>query len=183
VTASSVGELREIPEPESSDAKEVFSFFGLCSYCAQVLEEGLINLAVGLRIRGQTRLVVGGIDLLFEEIGKRTLGQLIKDVRRHVDVPAEIEKTLQGALQDRNFLAHRFFASHDIDFASARGRTEMITELRQITDRFQRVDGQLQPITDALWERLGITKEMIQGALAKMKAEAKQRDTICLQDL
>lgn len=29
-----------VPEPEGTDMKEVYAFYGLCSYSAQVLERG-----------------------------------------------------------------------------------------------------------------------------------------------
>jgi hypothetical protein len=169
-------EPREVPHPEGSDPKEVFAFFGLCSYCLQVLEQGLINLAVALRIRGLTRLTDRDFVVLFEEMGRKTLGQLIGDVRRQIDVSSDLEDTLRGALHDRNYIAHQFFAIHDIDFASDRGRTAMINELRQITKRIQAIDRQLESVTHPLFERLGLTAEMVQKELVKMNAEAKQQN-------
>jgi len=166
----------KIPEPEGSDAKEVFAFFGLCSYSAQVLEQGLVNLAVGLRAQGLTQLAEEGFDSLFEKMGKKTLGQLMADVRPYVKVSAELEQAIVKVLNDRNYIAHTFFVNHDINFMSDQGRVKMIDELRLIMQRIKNVDRELELITHALWQRLGLTKEIFQKELKRMKAEAKQLD-------
>jgi hypothetical protein len=165
-----------IPEPEGSDAKEVFAFFGLCSYSAQVLERGLVNLAVGLRAQGLTRLTAEDFDSLFEKTGKKSLGQLITDIRPHLDITPELEKMIGEAVNDRNYIAHNFFVKHDIDFASDHGREKMIEELRQISARIRSVDREVESITHALWRRLGLTEEMFDKELAKMRAEAEALD-------
>ena len=41
-----------VPEPEYDDPKEVYAFFGLAAYWIQLLEQGILNLWVGLRISG-----------------------------------------------------------------------------------------------------------------------------------
>jgi hypothetical protein len=171
-------EQLKIPEAEGSEAKEVFAFFGLCSYSAQVLEQGLVNLAVALRVRGLTQLTGVNFDSLFHQMGKKTLGQLITDVRRQIQVSDELERAIEIALLDRNYLAHNFFVTHDIDFMSNSGRMKMIEELRQIAERVRNVDRDLELITHPLWERLGLTPEIIKAGLDKMKAEARQLDEI-----
>jgi hypothetical protein len=176
MTLFSNRELLEIPEPEGSDAKEVFAFFGLCSYYAQILEQGLVNLAVGLRIRSLTYLTTRDIDELFHEARRKTLGKLISDVRPHINVSTELENALAVALHDRNYITHQFFVVHDIDFASNRGRMKMLSELREVTRRLQAVDRELESVTHALWERLGLTAQIVQKELAKMEAEAIRLD-------
>lgn len=42
----------EVPVPDYDDPKEVYAFFGLTFYWAQVLEQGLVNLAVALQAKG-----------------------------------------------------------------------------------------------------------------------------------
>jgi hypothetical protein len=107
---------------------------------------------------------------------RKTLGQLISDVRKKINVPGEIEEALSVALEDRNYLIHRFFAKHDIDFDSNPGRHEMIEELCTITLRFQTTDRRIESITLRLWERLGITRVIFESELSRMKAEAESRE-------
>lgn len=145
-------EQLKIPEPEGTDAKEVFAFFGLCSYSAQVLEQGLVNFAVGLRALGLSRLTQEDFDSLFERMSKRTLGQLIADIRPYISVSTKLEHAIIQALHDRNYIAHTFFAKHDVDFMSDQGRIKMMEELREITERIRNVDQEIELITHPLWE-------------------------------
>ena len=109
----------------------------------------------------------------FDLMERRTLGQLISDVRRRVHVPDELEKDLFEALKGRNHLAHRFFSTHDIDFGSSTGRSAMIEELRTMTVRFQKTDRALEAITLPLWESIGVTKQQMEQEIERMREEAE----------
>ncbi len=168
--------LRPIPEPEDTGQKEVYAFFGLCSYYAQVLEQGVVNLAVGLHARGLTQVVAADVSSAFDRSDRKTLGQLLHDVRRKVEMSAETESALQEALDDRNHLCHGFFVKHDVDFGSNPGRHEMIAELRAMTERFQVADRLVDAVWIPLWENLGLTDGIMQAELERMRAEADRRE-------
>jgi spore coat protein CotH len=140
------------------------------------LERGLVNLAVGLKALGLTKLTKEDLESLFERIMKKTLGQLIADVRPQVNVSDELEHEIMETLYDRNYIAHRFFAEHDISFMSDHGRSNMIDELRGIMKRIRKVDHELELMAHSLWRRLGLTEEIFQKELEEMAAEAKQLD-------
>lgn len=165
-----------IPERENSEAKEVFAFFGLCMYNLQIFEQGCVNLAVGLQIKGLTELTEKDFDNLFNKMSMKTLGQLISDVRNYVNIPTKLEKDMNNVLEKRNYIVHRFFVKHDIDFMSSNGRVEMIEELRKISENAQVIDEKVELITHSLWEKLGLTAEVVQKELKKMSEEAKQKD-------
>jgi hypothetical protein len=172
----------EIPEPDSAEVKEVFAYFGLCAYYSQVLEQGITNLAVGLRLRGVASLSSRDVDELFGVMGKKTMGQLLSAVREHISVSPDLDSALVAALKDRNHIAHRYFVVHDIDFASIAGRSEMIAELRDITRRLQAADRKLEAITDELWESLGLTQEVVEQEFARMQDLARRKDEERLTD-
>jgi hypothetical protein len=46
----------EVPEPESDEAKEVYAFFGLAAYWAQVLEREAIHFAVAVHMANAAQL-------------------------------------------------------------------------------------------------------------------------------
>ena len=117
--------MSERQRPAIPEREGTLTFFGLCSYCAQVLERGLINLAVVLHARGLTSLTSQEVEAAFERMERRTFGQLMNDVRGRVAVSAVIEATLEAALRHRNYRAHRFWVAHDIDFGSNPGRTAL----------------------------------------------------------
>jgi hypothetical protein len=79
----------------------------------------MINPAAGLRIRAKNQTSVNDTDQLVEDLEGQTLGPLTKDVRKNTDFPIELETGLEKAQRDRKYITHRFFAFHDVDFASA----------------------------------------------------------------
>ncbi len=170
-------EIRPIPEAENTGQKELYAFFGLCSYYAQVLEQGVVNLAVGLRVRGLTVLTAPNVSDAFDRADRETLGQLLHDVRRQVQIPGDTERWLGRALGDRNYLFHRFFVEHDVDFGSDPGRRQMIDELRGMTRRFQETDRLVDAIWIPLWESLGLSRELMEAEIERMRDEAERRDT------
>ncbi len=100
--------MREIPEPEGSDAKEVFTFYGLAAYCGQVLEKGLVNLMVALHADG-VAFTRSQFDRVFDSFDQKTFGQLLKNARTRISIPEAIEQLLIEALMKRNRLAYDFF--------------------------------------------------------------------------
>lgn len=167
-------ELQTIPQLEDSSVKEVFSFFGLCMYNAQVLERGIINLTIGLRVKSLTQITSEEIDHLFDKSGSKTLGQLIFDLRKKHKVSKDFEDSLMKAKDHRNYIAHTFFYHHSSNFLSDTGRSEMIQELRKISGSFHTLDRSIDKITHKLWEKLGITKEMVDAELEKKKSESDE---------
>ena len=72
---------REVPKPENADAKEVFSFFGLAVYSAQVFEQGVLNLLVALNRVDLKIVTQEKIDSFYESYSTSTLGQLLRATR------------------------------------------------------------------------------------------------------
>ncbi len=164
--------LPEIPTPEGSDTKEVYAFFGLCSYYAQVIERGLINLAVVLHTKGYTKITREEIEEAFQEKGRNTLGRLINDIRKQINIETGVEEKLITVLEKRNYLIHEFFFYHDIDFMNEEGRIKMINELSDLTRLFQETDKEMDKITHPLWMKIGLTREMIEKSLEEKYSES-----------
>lgn len=166
----------EVPEPDYDDPKEVYAFYGLAAYAAQVLERGLVNLLVGLSIAGERGITVEVIDGLFEQFNSHTFGHLFKALRNRISVTAGLEGQLSDALLRRNLLVHQFFEKHSEDFISEKGRHLMIDELRELIVLFKSADQSVDDLTLPLFSKLGITAEIIQRGLDAMQAAATARD-------
>lgn len=137
----------------------------------------MVNLAVGLRVRGLTGLTAPKVSDVFDRVDRKTLGQLLHDVRRQVQIPDDTERRLAEALGDRNDLFHRFFVEHDVDFGSDPGRGQMIDELRAMTRRLQETDRLVDAIWIPLWESLGLSRELMEAEIERMRDEAERKDT------
>jgi hypothetical protein len=129
-----------VPEAAGSDPKEVFAFFGLAAYHAQVLEQELLLFASMLRLSKSARVTQAAVEALFDRLDAKTFGGLLAEARRMTTVPGDLEADLAEALRCRNLLVHRFFADHAAELLSGAGPLEMIEELRGFAVAFQAVD-------------------------------------------
>jgi hypothetical protein len=164
------------PEPDGHP-NEVFAYYGLSCYYAQVLEQELFLFAAMLHLSDNASLATLEIETLFDQLEGRTFGQLIHAARQLTEVPADLEGDLDFALRQRNELVHRFFAEHSEDLLSSTGRSEMITLLREAISNFKRVDLAVTALREPLSARLGITVEAAQNELDRMLKRAASRDT------
>ncbi len=163
--------MPEIPKPDYDDPKEVFAFFFLSYYQAAVLERGVLNLAVAMLAKRVPGITAGDVEKLYESFDKFTFGKVIQAAKEKADIPSDLEVDLALALQKRNYLAHRFFVAHDIDFMMSSGRRKMIDELVQILEHLQSVDTRMDDIWMRAWESFGITKEWIEQKTREFVSE------------
>ena len=154
--------MPELPRPNYDDPKEVYAFFGLAYYQAAVLEHGVLNLAVAMLAKRVPGITAGDVEGLYQSFDKSTFGQVINVAKAKFDIPSGLESDLALALEKRNYLAHRFFVVHDIDFMTPTGRRAMIDELIEILEHLQSVDTRMDDIWMSAWESFGITKEWIE---------------------
>jgi hypothetical protein len=160
----------EIPEPEDFGVKEVYAFFGLASYCAQVLEKGLVNMTVAFRAKG-LRITPSEFDALFEEHDKKTLGQLLRRARSAIAIPPDVDSLLETALEKRNWLAHQYFADRSVQFTEESGRGDMIRELQHLITLFRKADRATEPIYQPILRQMGVTDEIVRQLIEEMKRE------------
>jgi len=165
--------MPDIPNPDYDDPKEIYAFFGLTYYKAAVLEHGVLNLAVALLATETPGITVGQVDKLYESYDKKTFGQVIRAARQRFNFPADLESDLKMALEQRNYLAHRFFVDHDIDLQLPEGRRQMIDELIDILRHLQSVDIRMDDLWMSAWEPLGVTKEWIEEKMQEFVLHRK----------
>ena len=167
--------MRDIPEPEFDDPKEVYAFFGLAMYSANLLEASLINLAVALKLNKSKVISREVFEASFGEMESKTLGQLLKATQKLAPIPSELESVLESSLVKRNFLAHGFFRVNAEEFIHEAGQRAMIKELSSMIELFRQADDLLTPVYMALWKKYGVTEVFIQQELEGSYAQAEKR--------
>ena len=75
--------------------REVYAYFGLAVYCGQVLEHGIVNAMVILRLPNRERFTKGDIDAFMDQQFENTLGKLIKNLRAETALPMDLEDLLK----------------------------------------------------------------------------------------
>jgi hypothetical protein len=156
----------EPPEPESNDAKEVYAFFGLAAYQAQVLEQGLIALVLFIKRIQNPNMEVRNIDKIELNLDKRTFGRIIKSANQYREFPCELDSELRIALLKRNYLMHHYFKIHDKDFMCDKGRKKMIKELRKIIKVFTHIDRRLEEYILSIGKKYSIKDSWFEEGLA-----------------
>jgi hypothetical protein len=162
-----------IPSPDYDDPKELYAFFGLTFHAAQVLEQGVVNLAVALKAAGDPKVTSQLILDLYDDVGTKTFGCVLQIARVHMTIPATLDADLSVALKKRNHLAHHFFVEHDHDILTDAGRRKCIDLLMDDLRFFKRVDSDFDPIWQGAWVRFGVTQDVLDRMLEKLGIERR----------
>lgn len=155
----------ETPEIDDCCEKEIYAFFGLAAYWAQILEHSALNLAIVLNLPSADLMSQDIFDNLYDSLTRKTFGQLLKSNKGIVEIPEANETYLGEALELRNILIHHYLREHAENLVSEAGRREIKTELQLIISKFKRADQILETIYAPLWEKYGVTEEFISEQL------------------
>ena len=119
---------------------DVYQKFGMVSEAAQLLETELGSLLFdfgfvkeGLLIPTPAANRERAAELL-NRINRQTLGQLIRNAKRHTEALDQMEPLIGTALEERNRLAHHFYRQHNLRRNSDGGRSIMLNDLESIHD-------------------------------------------------
>jgi len=163
----------------SEHCKDVYAHAGLALYRAQCVEQSIVQLLIFFDFFHRNVSTYtsqsdweANLDTYDEALSKKTMGQLIKNLMALGAIDKSIEASLGDALSKRNYLAHRFFVDHALNFVSANGRDHMISELEAITEYFNNVEAVLNPITEKLCEKYGLTPEKLYEIALELFAQA-----------
>ena len=120
---------------------DVYRKFGEVSEAAQLVEtelgtlllfpsavaEGLITPTLDVDRKRATELL--------GRINRQTLGQLLKNTKRHTDALDQLEPLLSAALEERNRLSHHFYRQHNFRRNTDAGRAVMLPAVSPDTVR------------------------------------------------
>lgn len=164
-----------IPTPDFDDPKEIYAFFGLAVYSANLLESSFINWTVALRLGTIEGATCQDFDYLFDYFETRTLGQLLKATHLLAAIPDGVDLVLRRALSERNRLVHHFFREHAANATHPAGRKTMLDDLISMIELFDHADALVTPVYQSLWKVLGIDESMIERELNEIIRETEVR--------
>ena len=149
---------------KSEQIKEVYAYFGLAIYTAQVLEHQIVNMFVATKLYEKNKISREDVNAIFDERFSQTMGKLIKDLKTPYKLSDTIIEQLDNVLKTRNMLIHRYFREKVIQFSTIEGRLEMIRELDKVRQNFEKTDKVLTKIYIEITRRHGLTQEMVDKA-------------------
>ncbi len=121
-------------DPVSAQIKEVYARFGLAVYQAQCVERQIAILLATKHGPGVNRITRTQYDELLRSLFKKTFGSLANRLRKSARIPGDFERSLEKALEYRNWLTHHYFWERAGHFSTEKGRLFMIAELQEIVD-------------------------------------------------
>lgn len=148
-------------------------------YMAQVLEHGMVNALLVLRLlptmrehADRTSWDDAFVRFYDAELAK-TFGNMVRALEGAA-VPSDMLDRLRAAKVHRDHLAHRFFRAHDLDFMTQPGRRKMIAECEDLVELFGSLDNDLEALVVPQRTRFGITPEWIEEHVRLMEREAQE---------
>jgi hypothetical protein len=129
----------------------------------QGFEFGIALLLFHLARLGSVGLDPRKVSLILENQDKKTAGQLMKLLKKHVTVSEGIEVALEEALAARNTLIHRVLIDNAERMPQAETREALVREIRMLRTQVQRAKKLLHPFIVAFGEALdGVQQQEIE---------------------
>lgn len=115
---------------DEEQTRDLYAHYGLAMHLAQILEHGIVNALVILRLPEKNKYNRQEIDEFMAGRFEKTFGALIKHLRSEAALSQNLESHLSQALNRRNCLAHNYFREKAEQFVTRRDRDEMLHELQ-----------------------------------------------------
>jgi hypothetical protein len=133
----------------------------------QHFEYGLRLLLLHFARLGHPGLDPTAMFRIMEDQDKKTAGQLIAMIKKHLQIHSSIETALAEGLDARNRIIHRIFIESIEMVPKAETRASLIKEIRRLRRKVRDADGMLSPII------VGLGEELDAISYHKLVAEAK----------
>jgi hypothetical protein len=143
------GDLMIAPDTPPFSEAAVLTWFGLAADAAQAFETALATFTIVMRLSddpGMTSPELRGNP--FKSVEKRTLGHVLHEARRVVSFHELLDKSLQEAVNTRNYLFHHFFPMNSSRMESEEGRAIIVGELQKAITLFSSMSNALLALSE-----------------------------------
>lgn len=129
----------------------------------QGFEFGVAYLLFHFARLGTVGLKPERISQILDDKEKKTAGQLVAMLKKHVKVSPGIETALEEALVARNYLIHRVLVDNVAKLRNSEGREELVREIRGRRAKVRKASEKLQPFVAAFTDALdGLDRETME---------------------
>jgi hypothetical protein len=146
--------------------KEVYANFGLAYYLSECIHKELCHIQA-ISFQSASHITRPRIEENLSYTYSLTLGQVKDQLKDRL--PQDLLSKLVFALEQRNFLAHRFWFERAHLMFSHEGLESMIAELESMAKLFSNLDLDLSEYARPKYEKLGLTEEILQQHLKEAR--------------
>jgi hypothetical protein len=140
---------------QSENLHQLYAEFGMAAERAQVLELEAGNVILSFvaltvdpeKISAADKV---GYKKLVDEVDRKTLGNLLRHIRKIVEFDSSSEEIISEALSKRNYLVHGFFKKHNFSIYKESGQKIMRSELSEISKQMDIAHMHLTSISQLL---------------------------------
>jgi hypothetical protein len=158
--------------------RDVYCHFGAAAARASEFEMVLTNILLLNAKRSGKVTTVEDFDALDAKLreSKKTLGNLLKEVKLGTTLPGRTLGALGQALDCRNYLIHHFFRDKAFEFETEEGRTRLVNELREARDYIVVATRLANDLVQSMARDFGITPEAVQAEAEALRERARKVD-------
>lgn len=160
---------------KGANLTELFAHYGRAVYMANVVETAFaqtllqVEFMTGIReefirTKGKNfdrQKYEDDFDTYFDKQLSRTMGELARRVGEFPDFGDELKGRINDAIKRRNFLIHDYWRETSMSIMTEDGRTEMIDELSEDSERFDKLAKDIHEATKPVRRKLGIKEEVL----------------------
>ena len=162
----------------SEDQRQLYVEFGIAAEKAQVLEFEAGNVALSFVTFFVDTSRIGPDETamfrsLVDDVNRQTLGTLLRRLKAIAEFDESLLAIVDEALERRNYLAHRFFPSHNYAIFDEAGRRAMVDELKVIQAKLDRAHQALSAISSLLNKMAG-HPELSEATAQELIAQGKR---------
>ena len=171
----------EAIDTENARVREVYARFGLAVYHAQCFEHGLANLNLTAHLVMANEVVQNReqwealVDEVLDRSFEKTLGNLIRELKKVINIDAGAMASISEAKAIRDELCHRFFREHSEDFMTPAGQDRMLLKLEKLDAKICEATAIVDLIEGAVAKHIGQTPETRAAFFENYEAEILAR--------
>ncbi len=172
VSAKPAETLAEIDRRDSfmDDAearKTLFAWYGAAMYAAQLFEVELVILLLSLKKLRDPAIEPNEYDRLDALLSRKTLGTLLRELKKYCKIAPEFESLLNQYRDQRNSLAHEFFYKNSTKMTTRRGVDALTLELQNIEQQLREADLIASKMSENVRTASGIDEQAFQEHVNK----------------
>jgi len=142
--------------------KDMFAWYGAAMYAAQLFEVELVTLLLSLKRLREPDTSPHEYDRFESLLSKKTLGTLLKELKKYIEIAQEFEDMLVQYRDSRNYLAHEFFYKNANGMRTRKGVDAITSELRDREQQLREADLIASKMSENVRKASGIDEDAFQ---------------------